>query len=65
MSADIAERLAALAGKVEADAALLRRGRYLNTTCQLDIAKAEIHFSAKSQSGQMDPELRRDHKLPC
>lgn len=30
-------RLAALSGRVAADPVLLRRGRYLNATCQLDI----------------------------
>ena len=34
---DLGERLAALAERVADDPALLRRGRYLNTTCQLDI----------------------------
>jgi hypothetical protein len=34
---DIAARLAGLAERVNRDAGLLRRGRYLDTTCQLDI----------------------------
>jgi hypothetical protein len=33
----IEARLAALPGRVNGDAVLLRRGRYLNATCQLDI----------------------------
>ena len=33
----IGDRLSALAGKIEADPVLLRRGRYLNATCQLDM----------------------------
>jgi hypothetical protein len=34
---DIAARLAALSEAVDRDAGLLRRGRWLNTTCQLEI----------------------------
>jgi hypothetical protein len=33
----IEARLAALPGRVNGDAVLLRRGRYLNTICELDI----------------------------
>jgi hypothetical protein len=36
-SGGIGERLTALPGRVEADPVLLRRGRYLNATCQFDI----------------------------
>ena len=36
-SGGIGERLTALSGRVEADPVLLRRGRYLNATCQFDI----------------------------
>ncbi len=35
--ASIATRMAGLADAVNADPVLLRRGRYLDTTCQLDI----------------------------
>jgi len=35
-------RLAALPERVNGDAGLLRRGRYLNTTCQLDIGAASV-----------------------
>lgn len=34
---DIAARLAGLPERVNRDAVLLRRGRYLDTTCQLDV----------------------------
>ena len=34
---EIGERLQTLAAKVERDATLLRRGRYLSATCRLDI----------------------------
>jgi hypothetical protein len=34
---DLDRRLATLAERVDRDPALLRRGRHLNTTCQLDI----------------------------
>jgi hypothetical protein len=36
-SGGIGERLAALRGRLEADPVLLRRGRYLNAICELDI----------------------------
>ena len=35
-------RLAALPDRVNGDAVLLRRGRYLNTTCQLDFGEASV-----------------------
>jgi hypothetical protein len=38
----IEARLAALPERVNSDAVLLRRGRYLNTTCQLDIGGASV-----------------------
>ena len=38
----IEARLAALPDRVNGDAGLLRRGRYLNTTCQLDFAEASV-----------------------
>jgi hypothetical protein len=34
---EVGERLSALPGRIEGDPVLLRRGRYLNATCQLDI----------------------------
>ncbi|MGD9615681.1 MAG: hypothetical protein AB7H90_10080 [Alphaproteobacteria bacterium] len=39
---DLGERLAALAERVAGDPVLLRRGRYLNTTWQLDIGNAAV-----------------------
>lgn len=39
---DLGERLAALAERVQGDPALLRRGRCLNTTCQLDIGEETV-----------------------
>jgi hypothetical protein len=38
----IEARLAVLPGRVNGDAVLLRRGRYLNTTCQLDFGEASV-----------------------
>jgi hypothetical protein len=38
----IEARLAALPERVNSDAVLLRRGRYLNTTCQLDFGRASV-----------------------
>jgi len=38
----IEARLAALPERVNGDAVLLRRGRYLNTTCQLDFGEASV-----------------------
>jgi hypothetical protein len=38
----IAERVAALPGKVDGDAGLLRRGRFLDTSCQLVIGEREF-----------------------
>ena len=35
-------RLAALPDRVNGDAVLLRRGRYLNTACQLDFGEASV-----------------------
>ena len=40
--AGIEARLATLAERVAGDAALLRRGRYLNTTCQLIIGDQSV-----------------------
>jgi hypothetical protein len=40
--AGIGARLAGLAERVAGDAALLRRGRYLNTTCQLIIGDGSV-----------------------
>jgi hypothetical protein len=40
--AGIGPRLAGLAERVAGDAALLRRGRYLNTTCQLIIGDESV-----------------------
>jgi hypothetical protein len=40
--AGIESRLAGLAERVAGDAALLRRGRYLNTTCQLIIGDQSV-----------------------
>jgi hypothetical protein len=40
--AGIGARLAGLAERVSGDAALLRRGRYLNTTCQLIIGDESV-----------------------
>ena len=40
--AGIGPRLAGLAERVAADAVLLRRGRYLNTTCQLIIGDGSV-----------------------
>jgi hypothetical protein len=40
--AGIVPRLAGLAERVAGDAALLRRGRYLNTTCQLIIGDQSV-----------------------
>jgi hypothetical protein len=40
--AGIEARLAGLAERVAGDAALLRRGRYLNTTCQLIIGDQSV-----------------------
>src|SRR5437763_15100181 len=40
--AGIGPRLAGLAERVAGDAALLRRGRYLNTTCQLIIGEGSV-----------------------
>ena len=38
----IEARLAALPGRVNGDPVLLRRGRYLNTSCQLDFGEAAV-----------------------
>ena len=38
----IEARLAALPGRVNGDAVLLRCGRYLNTSCQLDFGSASV-----------------------
>lgn len=38
----IEARLAALPERINGDAVLLRRGRYLNATCQLDIGGASV-----------------------
>jgi hypothetical protein len=38
----IEARLAALPDRVNGDAVLLRRGRYLNTSCQLDLGGASV-----------------------
>jgi len=40
--AGIGARLAGLAERVAGDAALLRRRRYLNTTCQLDMGGQSV-----------------------
>jgi hypothetical protein len=40
--AGISPRLAGLAERVAGDAALLRRGRYLNTTCQLIVGDQSV-----------------------
>src|SRR5437868_6996539 len=40
--AGIGPRLAGLAERVAGDAALLRRGRYLNTTCQLIVGDQSV-----------------------
>ena len=39
---DIGDRLAGLPERLDADAGLLRRGRHLNTTCQLDFGAETV-----------------------
>jgi hypothetical protein len=41
-SADIAAKVAALPGRVNGDAALLRRGRFLDAVCQLSVGEAQF-----------------------